>query len=94
MVEFPQHIKLDVDGLERQILAGAGKILCDLRLHSVLCEVDESNPEETKSIVELMLSQGFSAPAKRHAPYYDEYHYAPMFNYLFQRDDVTVKVER
>jgi FkbM family methyltransferase len=85
IVKFPQHIKLDVDGIERLILEGAEHTLADQRLKSVLCEVDESNLAEIDAILKLMASKGFSVPIKRHAPYYDEYHYAPMFNYLFYR---------
>ena len=82
---FPQHIKLDVDGIERLILEGADQTLADTRLRSVLCEVDESNKMETEGIIKLMLSKGFSLPVTRHAPYFDESHYAPTFNYLFIR---------
>lgn len=83
ILEFPQHIKLDVDGIEHLILDGVDNTLADQRLRSVLCEIDESNTAETNAILKLMVSKGFSVPIKRHAPYYDDYHYAPMFNYLF-----------
>ena len=82
-VEFPQHIKIDVYGIERLILEGAECTLADKRLRSVLCEVDESNSAEAEAILALMLSKGFSKPIKRHAPYFNESHYAPIFNYIF-----------
>lgn len=82
---FPTHIKLDVDGIERLILEGAEATLADPRLRTVLCEVDESDEAEADAILKLMLSKGFSRPIKRHAPYFDAHHYAPVFNYLFSR---------
>ena len=36
---FPTHIKVDVDGIEDQVVAGASKTLSDDRLRSVLIEV-------------------------------------------------------
>ena len=36
---FPNHLKIDVDGLEDRIVAGAGQTLVDPRLRSVLIEV-------------------------------------------------------
>jgi FkbM family methyltransferase len=36
---FPTHIKIDVDGIEDQVVAGASRVLGDERLKSVLIEV-------------------------------------------------------
>lgn len=40
-LEFPNHIKIDVDGLEEKIINGATKTLEDRRLKSVLIEISE-----------------------------------------------------
>jgi FkbM family methyltransferase len=85
ILKFPSHLKIDVDGIEGLILEGANKTLSDLRLKSVLCEVDESDPVEVEKISDLMRSKGFSRITKRHPPHFDKYHYAPHFNYLFNR---------
>lgn len=42
-LEFPHHIKLDVDGIEDRILAGAQGLLGDKRLKSVLVELDSGS---------------------------------------------------
>ena len=83
-IQFPNHIKLDVDGIERQILMGGEKTLGDERVRSVLCEIDEREPR-TSLIVEFLAEQGFGAPVTRHPPYFDEAYYAPMFNYVFTK---------
>jgi len=83
-VEFPNHIKLDVDGIEKLILEGGRNTLMDSRVRSLMCEVTEGAPE-TEYIVDLIKQLGFNEPVTRHAPYYDENHYAPMFNYLFYK---------
>ena len=41
---FPAHIKIDVDGAESQIIAGACQTLRDPRLKSVLIEINEELP--------------------------------------------------
>ncbi len=38
---FPTHMKIDVDGHERRILAGAGKTLANRRLRSLMVEAGE-----------------------------------------------------
>jgi FkbM family methyltransferase len=41
LIEPPTHIKIDVDGHEAAVLAGAERTLRDRALHSVLIEVDD-----------------------------------------------------
>jgi FkbM family methyltransferase len=82
---FPNHLKLDVDGIEPMILAGAEKTLSDRRLLSVMVEVDESNKSYTKNIIKLFLNHGFNKPITRHSPYFDDNYYLPVSNYLFER---------
>lgn len=44
-LEFPNHIKIDVDGLEDRIIDGAARTLEDARLRSLLIEfTDDSEP--------------------------------------------------
>jgi len=54
----PNHIKIDVDGLEPQIIRGAAKLLQNPKLASVMVEADEKDPEHRK-IHETMLAAGF-----------------------------------
>ncbi|HSD41822.1 MAG TPA: FkbM family methyltransferase [Burkholderiales bacterium] len=54
----PTHIKIDVDGLEHAVLAGARGILGNAALRSVLVELN-TNLDEHWGIVDLMLDHGF-----------------------------------
>jgi FkbM family methyltransferase len=56
---FPSHIKIDVDGIELPILAGARRTLADPRLKSILVELSLSDLEEHRTAVELLESVGF-----------------------------------
>jgi FkbM family methyltransferase len=55
---FPTRIKVDVDGLEHKVIAGARRTLADKRVHSVLIEINSRVPEHV-AIVEQMASVGF-----------------------------------
>lgn len=57
---FPNYLKIDVDGLEPEILRGASVTLRDVRLESVLVEVGITIAEkENRSTVSLLEEAGF-----------------------------------
>ena len=60
-----------------------GELLADQLIKTVMCEVNEEESELRLQIINLMQEQGFTLFISRHAPWYDNYHYAPSFNYLF-----------
>lgn len=57
-VDFPNHIKVDVDGLEELIFAGARQSLADKRLRSVLVEVS-TQMGGTDPILQSLSQNGF-----------------------------------
>lgn len=56
---FPQHIKIDVDGIEDKILLGAIRTLKDVRLKTICVEGDESKPAQLSAIKKVMSECGF-----------------------------------
>lgn len=56
MIPQPSHIKIDVDGIEDQVIYGAGKTLENTQ--SLLVEVNKNLPEHVK-MVEFLQSKGF-----------------------------------
>jgi FkbM family methyltransferase len=84
-VGAPHHIKLDVDGIELDILRGASGLLSDQTVRSVMCEVDESDEVTTREIHSLLKSFGFSSVTTRFPPYLDDNYYLPRANHLFRR---------
>lgn len=85
IIQAPNHIKLDVDGIEGEILEGMVKTLRMLTTLSVMVEVDESDLGKSERILKIMKDAGFGDPTKRHAPYFDDYYYLPTINYLFEK---------
>lgn len=81
----PQHLKIDVDGIELGILEGGRITLGSGRVSSVMCEVDERDSEVMTAIHDLLKSCGFSTVTTRHAPYFEENYYLPSANHLFTR---------
>lgn len=55
---LPNYIKIDVDGIEPKIIAGARETLREQRLHSVLIEIN-TNLESHWEIIDQMLAAGF-----------------------------------
>jgi FkbM family methyltransferase len=65
---FPAHIKIDVDGLETEILEGARQTLPDPRLKSLLVEVDERDGTRPERIDTLLASFGFKLTEVQGSP--------------------------
>ncbi|MCR9140729.1 MAG: FkbM family methyltransferase [bacterium] len=55
---FPDHLKIDVDGEEHNILLGGKKLLADGRLKTLLIELDEDETNFAESL-ELIRAAGF-----------------------------------
>src|SRR5262245_45908783 len=58
VVPVPNHVKIDVDGIEPRVIQGAAQTLRDLRVRSVLIEIN-TNLDEHWEIVDTMIAAGF-----------------------------------
>jgi len=59
VVPMPDHIKIDVDGLEHKVLAGCRAVLADKRLRSILVEIN-TNLALHRQIIDDLEQLGFS----------------------------------
>lgn len=80
----PNHIKIDVDGIESEILAGAVATLQNSALRSVLVELSVDNPEDQLAI-ERVLQAGFKIWSVEEKPRNEIVDYAAYANYIFVR---------
>src|SRR5262249_10499623 len=55
---FPTHAKVDVDGLETAIVAGAGRTLRDPRFKSIMIELSLTNQTEREHSIAAMATAG------------------------------------
>lgn len=69
---FPDYIKIDVDGIEAKVIAGAERTLADPRLKSVLVEVQETRTD-AKDVFSRLEAAGFKGRKSRR------------LNYIFER---------
>lgn len=57
-VEPPQYLKIDVDGLELEVLKGGVSVLKGVR--SILIEVDQDSPGQSHGLMELLKEANFA----------------------------------
>ena len=84
---FPNHLKIDVDGIEDRIIAGASRTIADGRLRSLLVEMDTAEPDYCERVKGMLEDAGMRLLHKKHAAMFDEPQYATsVYNYVFVRD--------
>ena len=82
---FPDFIKIDVDGIELQILKGAYRTLRDTRLQGLMVEVEEDDTDNAKAIVSHIEDAGLVLEGRRHSPMFDNGNFANIYNYFYVR---------
>ncbi len=84
-IDFPNHIKIDVDGIELQILDGARETFNDSRLKSVLVELDSGDAEQIAYVLELFSDAGMHLVKKDQSEMTRKGRFSSQFNYIFSR---------
>lgn len=59
--QLPDHIKIDVDGIELKIIRGGGKLLAGSKLKSLMIELQADQPHQCAEIREILEQNGFEA---------------------------------
>jgi FkbM family methyltransferase len=80
---FPNHLKMDVDGLELSILEGARRTLKDARLRSILVELNLTNTVERDKAIAILTESGFRFVSQGAVQDAGGNHFA---NHLFKRE--------
>ena len=79
------HIKIDVDGVEHEIIKGAEKTLSDRRVKSILVELDSSREDYYKKVIKDIEKTGMQLRTKKHALMFDNGACCDGYNYNFMR---------
>lgn len=82
---FPNHIKIDVDGIENRIIKGAINTLADKRFRSLLVELDTERIEYCKEVTDIIEISGLKLFKKVHATEVDNSKFSNVFNHIFIR---------
>ena len=87
ILEIPNYIKIDVDGIEHLILEGAGNHLKDKRIKSLSIEINEDFKEQYNKVIEIMDQNEFKLLHKKHNDemFNDSKKFSKVFNYVFIR---------
>ena len=86
IMEVPDYIKIDVDGIEHLILLGGKKTLKNKKIKSVLIEVNEKFLEQKNKVHRLMSSFGFKLTRKltyKSIPVSKKF--SKTYNYIYER---------
>ena len=59
ILEIPDYIKIDVDGIEHLILSGANKFLKNEKIKGICVEINEKFLQQKKSISDLLIKSDF-----------------------------------
>lgn len=82
----PDYLKIDVDGIEDEILLGGEKLLSDQKLKSISVELNENFKSQFEKVNTLMKKHSFQFKQKKHAKIFDKNNkFSSVFNYVFER---------
>ena len=90
ILDVPDYIKIDVDGIEHLILQGGDRFLYDKKIKSILIEVNEDFKEQHSKIIELMNKFNFKFLDKKSSPLLQNSVFSNTFNYIFIKENNKV----
>lgn len=87
ILDVPDFIKIDVDGIEHLILDGAKKLLKEKRLKSIQIELNENFEFQNQSCTDTLISSGFKLKTKNLASSRrsKSLRFSKMYNCVFER---------
>ena len=87
ILETPDYIKIDVDGIEHLILEGGNKVLKNKKIKSFSIEINENFKEQYEKVLNLMKEYEFKILHKKHNEnmFSKESKFIKTFNYIFIR---------
>ena len=86
ILEVPDYIKIDVDGIEHLILQGAQKFLADKKIKSISIELNERFDTQIKEVLKILQNNNFKFIHKKHASYIDNWErFSSTYNYIFNK---------
>ena len=87
ILEQPNYIKIDVDGIEHLILMGAEKVLKSKSLFSLSIEINENFKDQYTKIILMMKKYGFRIKQKKQTDFIEiTKEFSKSFNYIFERN--------
>ena len=88
ILDIPNYIKIDVDGIEHLILKGGLKLLKHPKILQMQIEINENYPDQYNTIIKIMNNSLFKFKEKKRnnfSGYYDDKKFSKIYNYYFTR---------
>jgi len=88
ILNIPDYIKIDVDGIEHLILQGGINTLKDLKILEIQIEINENYTNQFNKVIEIMNESGFKFKDKKRndsKKYYMTQEFSKIYNYYFIR---------
>jgi len=88
ILDIPDYIKIDVDGIEHLILEGSNKYLKDKKIKSISVEINENFTDQLKRILVVMEKNDFKIRHKKHSEMFNNNSNSKLskiYNYIFER---------
>ena len=85
ILEIPDYIKIDVDGIEHLILEGGDKFLTNKKIKSLSIEINENFKEQYEKVLNFMEKYEFKILHKKHNDEISKKQFSQTFNYIFIR---------
>ena len=84
ILEIPDYIKIDVDGIEHLILQGGDKFLMNKKVKSLSIEINENFEDQYKKVLNLMEKNKFKILHKKHNDrLLEKTKFNKVYNYVF-----------
>lgn len=80
----PHHLKIDVDGLEALVIAGANRLLAELNLKSILIELNTDLAADN-AIIPHLKNFGFTLQSHYRTPAFANSPFKNIYNHIFSR---------
>ena len=92
ILQIPDYIKIDVDGLEHFILEGGDKFLGDKKVKSISIEINENFLDQYDAIHKFMKQFNFVFKHKKHNDklFDNDDPYSKTYNYLFEKQALII----
>ena len=85
ILDIPDYIKIDVDGIEHLILEGGDKFLNDKKVKSLSIEINENFKEQYDKVLNLMNKYEFKLLHKKHNDNMYSEQFKNTYNYIFKK---------
>jgi len=87
ILDIPDYIKIDVDGIEHLILEGGDKFLNNEKVKSLSIEINENFKEQYDNILNLMNKYEFKLLHKKHNDdmFSEQSNFKNIYNYIFKK---------